>query len=324
MQSVRVALTAAFLCGASTPVLAVEGSSAAGPIGGSDVRSAQLPPPGLYGGAIFLGATAFNFADIRGHTIPALAHGHLTRFRAGPFLIYVPEVQVFGGAIGVAGIVPLGEECGRLFATTTRQCMQGMGDPYVEVAWSRFFGTVRPSKFPGAYPILEGLAVLLGFGMVIPAGTYDANLATMQGLTIGNNIWDFAPSIAFTFTSKPMIAEGTEVSAKLYWNNYLINPATQYLTGTVLNLDFAISERIGRFQVGMAGFYAYQTEGDKQFGLSVPPDGRRGEVLQVGPVLVYDMPEVGSSVKVKALTTAVAGNTVWSNGVVVGFIKKLY
>jgi hypothetical protein len=63
MQGARLLLTAAFICAACTPVLAVEGPSAAGPIGGTDIRSAVLPPPGLYGGVILLGAEAFDFVD---------------------------------------------------------------------------------------------------------------------------------------------------------------------------------------------------------------------------------------------------------------------
>ncbi len=99
---------------------------------------------------------------------------------------------------------------------------------------------------------------MLGFGMVLPWGKYDDWEHVNQGLSIGNNIWDFAPSVAFTYTSPPILAEGTEISAKLYWNNYLTNPATQNTTGTLLNVDFAVSERIGRFQVGLAGLYAVQ------------------------------------------------------------------
>jgi hypothetical protein len=36
------------------PCWAVEGATAAGPIGGRDIRSAILPPPGLYVGAVGL------------------------------------------------------------------------------------------------------------------------------------------------------------------------------------------------------------------------------------------------------------------------------
>jgi hypothetical protein len=323
MRSARFFLAvAAFVCGACTAALAVEGPTAAGPIGGTDMRSALLPPPGLYGGVISLGATAFDFVDGNGKTIPALSTAHQTKLLWGPFLVYVPDVQVLGGSIGVAGIIPYGQTCGHLFALSPSACVVGFGDPYVEFAWSRSFGTPRPSKYPGAFPILEGLTILLGFGAVLPTGKYDAQEAASQGLTMGNNIYDFAPTVAFTYTTPPILAEGTEVSAKLYWNNYLTNPATHYSTGSLLNVDFAVSERIGRFQIGVTGFYAVQVADDKLFGVPIPPDGRRAEFLSLGGVLAFDMPEFGASVKVKAVSTVIAANTVRSSGMVIGWVKK--
>ena len=320
----RILAAAAGLVCCTNSVLAVEGSSAAGPIGGTDIRSAQLPPPGLYGGTIQLYAEARNFFDGSGAPVPALSALELSRARAGPFLVYVPDVQVFGGAIGIAGIVPVGIECGHLFDGTPKRCIAGLGDPYVELVWSRFFGTMRPSKYPGAFPIAEGLTVALGFGTVIPIGKYNAFDATIQGLTLGNNIWDFAPNAAVTYTTPPILAEGTEISAKLYWNNYLTNRATDYSTGTLLNLDFAVTERIGRFQLGLAGFYTFQVADDRQFGVRLPPDGRRVEILDLGGVIAYDMPEYGASLKVKALTTAITQNTVGAWGVSMGWIKKFW
>src|SRR5690606_25557099 len=114
---------------------------------------------------------------------------HLTRNRTGPFLLYVPEYEIFGGSAGFFGFVPAGTECGRLFEFTAKRCISGIGDPYVELVWSRFLGTMRPSKFPDAYPIAEGLTVSLGLGVVIPAGRYDTSDAASHGLTIGNNVW---------------------------------------------------------------------------------------------------------------------------------------
>jgi hypothetical protein len=183
---------------------------------------------------------------------------------------------VLGGSLGIGAIVPIGNQCGRLFLGTPSDCTQGVGDPYVEIDWSRSFGTLRQSKFEGAYPILQGLAIMFGFGVVFPAGTYDASDLTTQALSIGTNIWDFAPSVAITYTTPPIIAEGTEFSAKLFWNNYLENPDTRYLTGDLLNVDFAITERIGKFQVGLTGFYAAQIEDDKLLGMpSRRTDGKQ-------------------------------------------------
>jgi hypothetical protein len=322
MRNTRGLLLAALIGGTPTPAPAIEGSTLAGPIGGTDIRTAQLPPPGLYGGVGLLAAEAFDFVDERGKTIPALGAAHLQRLRSGPFLLYVPEFQFVGGSFGVLWVLPNGIECGRLFGASPTRCIGGLGDPYVEIAWSRFFGTVRPSRFPDALPILEGMAVAAGFGVVFPTGRYDAGLANNQGLTMGNNIWDFAPNVAFTYTTAPIIAEGTEISAKLFWNNYLTNPATQYTTGTVLNVDFAVSERIGRFQIGVAGFYAVQVADDMRFGRPVPPDGRRGEAMQIGPIVGYDMPELAAAMKFKVLASVITANTVKAHGFVLTFAKK--
>jgi hypothetical protein len=311
-----------FVCTLSTPAFAVEGSSAAGPIGGTDIRSAQLPPPGVYGGTVLFYAEAHQFFDAHNKVIPALSSLDLSRARVAPFLIYVPDVQLLGGSIGIGGIVPIGAECGHLFDVTPKRCISGVGDPYVEVAWSRHFGTMRRSKDPGAFPIAEGLTLALGFGTVIPVGNYDVTDATVQGLTLGNNIWTFAPTIAATYVTKPILADGTEISAKLYWNNYLKNPGTQYATGSLVDVDFAVTEKIGRFQFGLAGYYNFQVADDKQFGATVPPDGRRAEVLSLGAVLAYDMPQYGASVKIKALQTVIEHNAVRSPGAAVSWIKK--
>lgn len=306
----------------SNPVSAIEGPTAAGPIGGTDMRSAMLPPPGLYGGVSLLGAGTFDFVDGAGQTIPALSKGHLGKEIGGPFFYYVFDTKFFGGSIAFGATVPAGHQCGRLFASEYSRCNSAIGDPYVELDWSRFFGTLRQSRYPGAYPILEGLTILAGFGVVIPAGTYDAVDPTQQALSIGNGIWDFAPAIAATYTTPPLLAEGTEFSAKFYWNNYLENPITGFTTGDLLNLDFAVTERLGRFQFGPAGFYAFQIQDDQKSGVFIPADQRRAEFLYVGGVLNYDMPEYDASAKVKVLSTVLASNTVKSWGVVFSWFKK--
>jgi hypothetical protein len=316
-------LAAAALLVGAAPARALEGAAAAGPIGGTDIRSALLPPPGLYGGTVLFSATAWDFVGPDGNTVPALSEARLHRLFSAPFAIWVPDIQVLGGSLGLAAIAPNGVECGRLFAVTPSRCIGGLADPYVEVAWSRGFGSWRPSRYPNAFPIFEGLTVSLGFGTVVPIGRYDARLATTQGLAIGNNIWDFAPTAAFTYTTRPIIGDGTELSAKFYWNNYLTNPATQYSTGALLNWDFALSERVGRFQLGIAGLYVRQVEDDKQFGITVSPDGRRAEVLNLGGVIAYDMPELAASMKFKVLTSVFSENAIRSTGAAFGFIRKL-
>jgi|SRR6185312_6541898 len=318
-----IALGALF-ASARSAAEAAEGPVAAGPIGGTDIRSAALPPPGLYGGVIGLDSSVGEIHDGTGHPAPGLDAVDLNAKIAAPFLVYVPDAKVFGGSIGVLGVFSAGAECGRVFSITPSRCITGFGDPYFEAAWSRSFGQLRPSRDAGAFPILEGLSVLVGLGAVIPIGAYDAALQRFNGLSLGNKTLDVAPSVAVTYTTPPLLAEGTELSAKLYWNQYWENPVTQYKASPLVDVDFAVSEHVGRFQVGVAGVYIFQTGLDRVAGVVVPPDGRRLEYMAVGPVLNYDMPDLGAAIRVKALQTILAHNSGVSRVFVVGFAKKLY
>lgn len=301
---------------------AVEGPAVAGPIGGTDMRSATLPPPGLYGGVIGAAFATLDFVDGDGDTIPALSDAHITRNLAGPFLFYVPDLKLFSGSVAVGALLPAGNSCGQILIGESRNCTNAIGDPYVEMQWSRSWVTSRASYDASAYPILEGLTLLLGVGLAIPLGQYDSETPARRTTSIGTNLWDVAPTLAVTYMTPAIIAEGTEFSAKVYWNNYWVNPDTGHRTGDLINVDFAITERFGRWQAGVTGFYAIQIEDDSVFGIPIPPDGVRAETLQLGAVINYDMPESASSVKFKALTSAFAENTVYSWAVVLGWVKK--
>jgi hypothetical protein len=128
--------------------------------------------------------------------------------------------------------------------------------------------------------------------------------------------------VAVTYTTPPLLAEGTEFSAKFFWNNYVRNSTTGYRTGDLLNLDFAISEHIGPLQIGVTGYYFKQVEGDDVDGVAIPPDGRKAEQLLLGGIVAYDFPEQNASVKLKAGSTVIAENTVHFWAVVLGWIKK--
>ena len=91
-----------------------------------------------------------------------------------------------------------------------------------------------------------------------------------------------------TYTTPPLIADGTEFSARLHWNNYRPT-GDDYSYGPLLNVDFAVSEVIGRVQVGIAGRYGFQTADDKLNGVTIAPDGRRSETLSLGPVLAVNI-----------------------------------
>lgn len=283
---------------------AVEAPTVAGPIGGTDARSAMLPPPGLYGGVALYHGETLDFNDSHGKEIPALSDAKLKKWLGAPYLIYVPKTTVLGGAIGVWGYVPIVNVCGHLFAGTADECDTGVGDGYAELNWSRSFARPRPSAYANAFPILEGLTTLLGVGIVLPFGEYTAADPLHQAVSPGNNVWDFAPTVGFTYTTQPILAEGTEISARVYWNRYLENSETNYLMGDIINIDFAVTEHIGPLQVGVTGFYATQVADDEIDGRQAPPDGRQAEAFGIGGVAIYDLPQDATSLKLKAITTA--------------------
>jgi hypothetical protein len=288
------------------------------------MRSAILPPPGLYGGVIGLESHVTEVADGKGSPVPGLDAVDLTARVASPFFVYVPDLQAFGGSVGLIGLFPGGQECGQVVSAVASRCTWGMGDPYFELAWSRSFGHLRPSQYAGALPIMEGLAVGAGIGIVVPWGKYEPQLRATNAISLGNNIYDVAPSFAVTYTTPPIIAEGTEFSAKFYWNSYGINPDTQYLASPLIDLDFAVSEHIGRFQLGLAGVYLSQMGEDRQFGVPVAPDGRPLEYLALGGVVNYDMPEIAAAIRMKLLATVFGRNTGMSQVFAIGVAKKLY
>jgi hypothetical protein len=308
----------------ASSVNAAEGPVAAGPIGGTDIRSAVLPPPGVYGGVIGESSVVHEVNDGAGHSAPGLDAVDLNAKVIAPFFVWTPNVTLFGGSLGLVGVFPTGQESGQLVSFIPKRFVSGFGDPYVELDWSRSFGKVRALRDPGAFPVVEGLVVAAGLGAVVPIGQYDPQLQRSNGISLGNNTFDLAPSLAVTYTTPPLLFEGTEFSAKLYWNQYWENPQTHYKSSPLIDLDFAITEHIGRFQGGFTGVFFRQVSEDMQNGVAVLPDGRRAEYLALGGVLNTDIAEWGAAIKIKALTTVLAKNAGESKVIVIGFAKKFY
>jgi hypothetical protein len=327
MKAVRVLLRLVLAIGVgcwTLPSWAAEGSTVAGPIGGTDIRSAFHGSPGLYGAIITGASNVYQLRDGSGNPRAGLDAVRIDAAVAGLAFIYVPDFKIFDGSVALLVVTGGGSVCGQITSANPRRCKTGFGDLYTEASWSRFFGFTRPSQEKGAAPIREGLAISAGIGMMSPVGLYDSRVQASNGVTVGSNTRDIAPSIAFTYTTPPLLAEGTEFSAKIYLNNYARNPDTDYRSGRNVNTDFAISEHIGRWQVGVGGYYLRQFEDDVRGGISVAPDGRRSQVLSLGPIINYDIPEYKAAIKFKVRTSVFAYNTAMVSAFYLTFAKKLY
>lgn len=95
-----------------------------------------------------------------------------------------------------------------------------------------------------------------------------------------------------------MLTPDTEVSSRIFYNIHDRNDTTGYQAGDMLVVDWALTERVGRFQFGPAGTYATQMRDDRQNGKNLG----RTEVISLGGVIATDLPEFGMFVAFKTLT----------------------
>ena len=269
-----------------------------GPIGGSDIRSALLPPPGLYAGVIGSNLDGYSlYGPGSQQQFPDFKSSGLL---GGVGALHVYDLDLFGGRLASGGFADIERDCAGLTGST-KVCASGLADPYVDaLIWSKFFPSAAyseqdPKRGP---PIPFGLAIAPGLGLFLPTGNYDMDRAVNPG----GNHWIVAPNIAVTYTARGLIGDATELSARLFYNAQFKNPATDYRSGDIINVDFALTERFGPFQAGIAGTFYQQVGDDIQYGQPVYPNGKRAAGLQLGPVLSYDFTLEGRPYYIKAKT----------------------
>lgn len=280
---------------------AAEGGFVATPIGGTDFRQALMPPPGGYLVGAALGGWAVDFRDRDGSRSASLApEGGIA---AGALLYaHVFEATVLGGHVAAGLGVIGGRACLRIQGIGRSQCQNGFGDPYAEVAWSRRLGDFGASSPAADDPrrrrIPYGLTVGAALGGIVPAGEYKRT----DLIPLGFNTFVALPSVAATYITRPLVFDGTEVSVRAFYNIHGPNRATDYQTGDIFVLDWGVSERIGRVQVGPTGSWAKQVEPDRQAGRRGPSTS----ATLLGASLVVDVPEWGMFVQAKFVTDVAA------------------
>lgn len=282
--------TGAVLLGAwsvgSAPAMSAEGITPAGPIGGTDIRQAFLPPPGNYGALV--GGQVNLPSYVLGDTILP-ANGQVLFGGAG--LMHVYSDDFYGGTIASTLFAGGQSVCFGINNIKPRTCSTGQMDLYSDIfAWSKFFASDDYAAQPktGGPPIPYGTAIMFGLGMNFPTGIY--NVTDVPN--VGSNFFTFSPNIAVTHDMKsiigPWFGEATELSARMFFNFYTENTATHYSTGPVISMDFSATERKGPWQYGLAGTTFLQVAPDAVNGHNLPGDGGRARNLSIGPLLSYD------------------------------------
>ncbi|MCI3203520.1 MULTISPECIES: transporter [Pandoraea] len=290
----------ALLCLAWSSTNAAEGPAFGGPVGGSDIGAAYLPgASGFYGAAVAGYAHGDHFYGDNGKRADDTAIQNKSGVVAAG-LLYVYPVKWLGGTLGTT--VQGSLSTGNIHLNGVSQKYDGTGDLYSDLLiWSRYLGSADVAH--GAPP--TGLTVRVAYSMLFGTGRYDKNAI----VSTGRNVTYLIPNFALTYLTGPnWLGDGTEFSANFYWDIATKNRATGYLNGPVFDVDLAVSERIGKWQIGVAGYYATQMSGDQRDGLPIPGGNKFGSAA-IGPVIAYTIPEWKSSVKFKLQLPLYARNS---------------
>ncbi|MES5482410.1 transporter [Bradyrhizobium sp. INPA03-11B] len=292
----------------------------AGPIGGTDIRQAELPPPGVYGVGVGMG---LDFPTFWGANQDFDAQGRSGALGTGLVVVY--SAQVLGGSIGSSIFASAGRTCFG-FQPGPKSCSEGLGDLYSDVfVWSRYFPSGVPAS-PNNPLIRYGLNVMFGLGINFPTGAYNS----AQLVNLGGNMYDIAPNVALTYTAPsilgPGLGDATEFSARVFFNNYTKNHATDYQSGNVVSADFAITQRVNQWQFGLTGTSYLQIEDDLVAGVTAPNGGNRAVGLFLGPIVSYDFLAADRpwNVTLKGLFAVTGQNAVAANGLVLRVATKLF
>jgi hypothetical protein len=311
--------------GGLTPAMSAEGITPAGPIGGTDIRQALLPPPGNYGALVGGQVNLPSYAQ--GDTsLPA--NGQVWFGGAGFMHVYSDDF--FGGTIASTFFSGGQSVCFGLQNIKPNTCSAGPMDLYSDVfVWSKFLPSADFATQPktGGPPIPYGTAIMFGLGMNFPTGTY--NPAVFPN--VGSNFYTFSPNISVTHNMKsligPWFGEATELSGRMFFNMYTENTATNYLTGPVLSFDFSITERKGPWQYGLAGTTFVQVSPDVVNGHSLPGEGNKAHNLSMGPLVAYDFMLGGHpfnlTFKCYLAVPGVAHNATVANGPTIRLVTPL-
>jgi hypothetical protein len=279
------ALVTSFVLACAGPALAAEGATFGGPIGFADVRSAYLPSaPGFYLTLAEVPTWSTSLNGSNGKPNPAFYQNNLEININAAILTYVYPWKPFGGTLATT-VQETNFDYVHWIRNGVTQNDPGWGDPYVDILrWSKHFGdTTAPDASLPKLPY--GLTVQLNASAIFPIGTYNPD----KFLQVGHNDYFFVPNFALSYLTKPnFLGDGLEFSARFFYNHATTNPVTNYAQGDIVDVDAAISERVGRWQYGVAGNFATQINSDAQNGRYVGPDGRYLTLSRVGPVLIYD------------------------------------
>jgi len=287
-RSVRLALVAALLAGASAgSVQAAEYGTGPWIKGYTDILGGILPPqPGLYvrndayhyEGEV--NATVFN-----GRVALGVQEDYLADILA---LTYVTPWKILGGTYAVAVAPSLVQMNVGVAATLPGVRITGpLGLRTFDIP--SFTVTAVDHEFAQGDTAFAPLVLgwnegnfhwnfaLFGFA---PTGKYDEDDLANTSL----NHWAIMPRLAATYFNPKT---GWQVNGAAIYSVNFENPATDYETGEILNLEGAITKNFGPLGVGAVAYAMIQTTPDSGRGARL--GAFESEVYGAGPIISYAM-----------------------------------
>jgi len=262
---------------------ALQGIAPSGPIGGTDINQALLPPPGLYIGLVGGYMDFTGWIDNDGNKIDAGDHATISAVG----MAYVWDFQVFGGSI-LSSISSGYQDQKWSIGGSEEDHFYGMIDIYSDIFyWGRFFPSEAFTSQPEGGRVPFGLAIGGGLGMTFPTGTYDDGVAN----NIGSNVYTISPSISFTYTTPSLLGktlgDGTQFSTRIFYNEYTDQDDKNYRNGDIINIDYAVTQIKENWQYGITGAYYFQVQDDEFLDGTTGVENRT-RMFSVGPVVAYN------------------------------------
>jgi len=268
-------ITAALVLSLAThiPAHATQGGGGAYPNGAEDFMSGALPPPGTY----LLNYLQYYSSDrLNDNNGDKIAPGFKLNVVADVVrVVHVTKQQLLGASWAMHLFLPV-VNMDVTVPGRGNDHRTGLGDIIIDPMILGWHGA--------------NWHVTTGVDFYLPTGAYDANRLANPG----RNYWTFEPVLAGTWLTD----SGFEVSTKLMYDINTKNNDNDYLSGQELHLDYAVGQKLGDFNLGLAGYFYQQVTDDEQNGTKVAfNDGNKGRIFGVGPAVKYQFKNMSFSLK---------------------------
>jgi len=263
----RIAVALTFLCLAG-PARAVEEGFSIYPKGYMGFMSGVLPPePGFYMTNSYYFFQGSAGREVRNGNIEANANIELNAdfFNA----TFVTDWHVLGATFAYGGLVDYAwlnldasvqTALGGVKITADRHTI---GDTFIQ---------------PAILGWHDGLLNwTLAMNVYVPTGPYQ-----FRQLNIGRNVWGFLPQFSLTYFNP---ATGLDMSGSLIYVTMSNNTTTNYQSGDILHLDWALGKHFGSWEFGVTGNVVAQLGADSGSGARLGPF--KANSLGIGPGLNY-------------------------------------